>query len=140
MEGNTLCSEDWCWTFVHILAFRQPKLLPAVKTGANFESSTDNLKQSQLPTLPMRDPLVKIKEGEQTVGHVLSSGSSEEVPTEAAAIVTQSSNLMEKEEGKDDVLTIWGSSSDTSDDDEDFLDLLADTLDVEFAFDPDLVL
>jgi len=88
----------------------------------------------------MRDPLVKIKEGEQTVGNVLSSGSSEEVPTEAAGTVTQSSNLMETEEGKDGVLTTWGNSSDTSDDDEDFLDLLADTLDVEFAFDPDLVL
>lgn len=138
MECNTLCSEAWYWTDVRILSLDNLNLLPAVKTGANFDSSTDNLKQPQLPSLPTCDPLVKTKEGEEALGTVLSSGGPEEAPIEMATIATQALNQVETVDAKDDVPIFESSSPESSHVDEDFLDLLVNTLDGDF--DPDLLI
>lgn len=114
-------------------------------TGANFDSSMDNLKQQQLSGLPMSSPLVKNKESEE-VGSMVDSDSQDEASSEAQASVN--ANELKNQEtsvkavGLDttgmEVPTLECCSPESSDDDIDFLDLLVDSLDGEF--DPDLLI
>lgn len=115
--------------------FRHPYILPAVKiTGAPSNSSMDIRQPQQLPTLPVLNSLVKIQETEE-VSSIVSSGTSGEKSFE----VTRLSKATDKETAKEGKSDYGGSTAlNLSDDDEDFLDLLVDTLEGEF--DPNLLL
>ena len=103
-----------------------------MKTGARLGSDSGNgkqVQQGQVPGLPTRNSQVKDKEG----------GEGEEVASDdkVGMKVTQGTVGMAQAKIVDDVSSL---ESDTphSSDDEDFLDLLVDTLDGEF--DPELLI
>ena len=127
------------------LSFRQTLNLPAVKiTGADSDLSSANIKQQQLSGLPMCDSMVTNKTSEEVDNIAASSGTPDEASVEAVSLnemkdLDKTPELVDFVLTADDLSTLGGSSaSDTSDDDEDFLDLLVDSLDGEF--DPNLLL
>jgi len=119
-DGSTLSSQTTLYT------------LPAVKIpGASSHSSSDS-QQQQLPVPPQLDSLAKPEAMDMKCG--TASGST--LGEVHAGKATNDTGLdMAKEEiSKVDE----GSALDLSDEDEDFLDLLVDTFDMEF--DPTLQL
>lgn len=113
-----------------------------MKSGANFDSSLDKtvIKQhrqqekAQLSGLPMCDSTVKDKKGEE----VVIDSTPDVISVEATNTVNDVMNHRGKNNKYDDPPTLESSSPESSDDDEDFLDLLVDTLDGEF--DPQLMI
>eukprot|EP00579_Thalassiosira_antarctica_P015133 CAMPEP_0201944784 /NCGR_PEP_ID=MMETSP0903-20130614/53571_1 /ASSEMBLY_ACC=CAM_ASM_000552 /TAXON_ID=420261 /ORGANISM="Thalassiosira antarctica, Strain CCMP982" /LENGTH=403 /DNA_ID=CAMNT_0048487839 /DNA_START=133 /DNA_END=1345 /DNA_ORIENTATION=- len=122
----------------------KPLNLQAVKiTGADSDSSTDNIKQQQLSGLPMCDSMVKNKTSEEVDSIAASSGTPDEASVEAVSLnemkdLDKTPELVDFVLTADDLSTLGGSSASDTSDDEDFLDLLVDSLDGEF--DPNLLL
>jgi hypothetical protein len=111
-------------------------------TGANFNSSSGcNEQQQQLTGLLMCNSEVKNKEGVED-GSVLSSGSPDDASVSGGAFAVNT--LMGQETAQvvgysnDGTVHLESGTPDISDDDEDFLDLLVDTLDGDF--DPNLLI
>lgn len=92
----------------------------------------------------MCDSMVTNKTSEEVDNIAASSGTPDETSVEAVSLnemkdLDKTPELVDFVLTADDLSTLGGSSaSDTSDDDEDFLDLLVDSLDGEF--DPNLLL
>eukprot|EP01083_Nonionella_stella_P095511 268172_1 len=142
-----LCNDEMGLRF-HSSSFRQSLKLPAVKSGAFFDSSVDKtVKQhyqgTKLAGLPTCDSEVMNKEGDGEVivdGNVMSSSSSPDfMSVEAVA----GNEVLNHQDSTSTLETSSSSSSESgsfesSDDGDDFLDLLVDSLDGEF--DPELLI
>ena len=102
--------------------------------SATADSPADDAQQQQLPPLPVLDSFVTIEKTEEFGGHV-SSRTADVTSCEAAGLTAGT----DQEKAKEGAFARRGSSaSDLSEGDEEFTDLLIDTLDVEF--DPRLLL
>lgn len=105
-------------------------------TGAISDSSTDDTQQQQHSLLSVLNSFAKTEEVEE-VGSIVSNDTIDETAVEVARL-----NEATEEEKSQDVLVSsaqGNTDSDLSDeDDDDFLDLLVDTLDADF--DPNLLL
>lgn len=105
-------------------------------TGAISDSSTDDTQQQQHSLLSVLNSFAKTEEVEE-VGSIVSNDTIDETAVEVARL-----NEATDEEKSQDVLVSsaqGNTDSDLSDeDDDDFLDLLVDTLDTDF--DPNLLL
>ena len=126
----------WLSKILFLYNLRQPIILPAVKSGALFDSMDKTIvnnqqeqEKVQLSGLPTCDSTVtKTEKKEDTMN---SSGSTPDIDTMSVeAEITVLSQVND--------ITTSDSSSTESTDDEDFLDLLVDTLDGEF--DPELLI
>jgi len=103
-------------------------------TGVTSDSSSDDTRWQQLPILSVSDSFVKTLESED-VSSTVSSDTSDENPVKVACLNKATCPEI-TEEGE----SVCEGASDLglSDEDQDFLDLLVDTLDGEF--DPNLLL
>ena len=142
---NTLCSDMLRWALQsHSSSFRQHLKLPAVKSGALFESSDmdKTVKQHeqdmQLAGLPTCDSEMMSK-GD---GEVVDSSSTPDFKSVEAVAGNEVLNHQDSTftlETSSTSESSESSSFESSDDDsDDFLDLLVDSLDGEF--DPDLMI
>ena len=139
---NTLCSDMLRWALQsHSSSFRQHLKLPAVKSGALFESSDmdKTVKQHeqgmQLAGLPMCNSTVMNK-GD---GKVVDSSST---PGFKSVEAVAGNEVLNHQDSTSTLETSLSESSESnsfeSSDGDDFLDLLVDTLDGEF--DPELLI
>lgn len=106
-------------------------------TGAPSDSpaeSQDGEQRQPLPGLPACDPQVKKEEEREEVGSVASTATI----SEEASAKTEEASLEHVELDLAKQGDVSSLESPSSDDDEDFLDLLVDTL--EGDFDPDLLI